>query len=169
VNEQELHYLRSILGNLRELRRFADSRDDSFFLGMEVLADNIDWLDCFIDKHERSGESITEPEYPRPDSPPHEWIAWYRWKIGDMDRLLQAAYREVAMWHTRTEQASQIIEDNVAEIERLGALAEPLRIAIEALEKKDAVQREEIKRLRGVIDAYEKDRLSNLGGIGSPA
>jgi hypothetical protein len=27
----------------------------------------------------------------------------------------------------------------------------------------------EIKRLKGVIEAYERERLSGLGGIGSPA
>jgi hypothetical protein len=37
------------------------------------------------------------PEYPRPNAPPDEWIAWYRWKIGDMDRLLQGAYDEIGL------------------------------------------------------------------------
>lgn len=35
-------------------------------------------------------------EYPRPNDPPEKWIAWYRWKLDEMDQLLQAAYRELA-------------------------------------------------------------------------
>jgi hypothetical protein len=49
MTEHDLHYLRSILGQLRELRA---SIEYGPTLGGEVLADNIDWLDCFIDKHE---------------------------------------------------------------------------------------------------------------------
>ena len=47
----ELHYLRSILGNLREVQ--AAIITDGPSLGGEVLADNIDWLDCYIDARER--------------------------------------------------------------------------------------------------------------------
>jgi hypothetical protein len=47
VTEDDLHYLRSILGNLRAVRNVVGGLS----LGGEVLADNIDWLDCFIDKH----------------------------------------------------------------------------------------------------------------------
>jgi hypothetical protein len=59
VTEHDLHYLRSILGNLRALRKAISLINDVNAdlalpsLGSEVLADNIDWLDCFIDKHER--------------------------------------------------------------------------------------------------------------------
>lgn len=58
VGDQDLHYLRSILGNLREFKAFTTQRQrkgNVSALGIEVLADNVDWLDCFIDKCERSG------------------------------------------------------------------------------------------------------------------
>jgi hypothetical protein len=51
LTDHDLHYLRSILGQLRELR---SSIECGPTLGGEVLADNIDWLDCFIDKHSRA-------------------------------------------------------------------------------------------------------------------
>lgn len=53
MSEQDLYYLKSILSQLRELRKFVSSQEQVAMLGGEVLADNIDWLDCFIDKHER--------------------------------------------------------------------------------------------------------------------
>lgn len=53
ITESDLHYLRSILGHLREVRS-ARIVVPGHSLGGEVLADNIDWLDCFIDKHERA-------------------------------------------------------------------------------------------------------------------
>lgn len=49
ITESDLHYLRSILNQLREIRSGIDYGPT---LGGEVLADNIDWLDCFIDKHQ---------------------------------------------------------------------------------------------------------------------
>ena len=52
-DERDLHYLRSILDQLHELRSFINYGPT---LGGEVLADNIDWLDCFIDKRERALE-----------------------------------------------------------------------------------------------------------------
>ena len=51
MTEHDLYYLRSILTQLRGVRaslRYGPT------LGGEILADNIDWLDCFIDKHERA-------------------------------------------------------------------------------------------------------------------
>jgi hypothetical protein len=51
MNENDLYYLRSILRHLQEVRSLLIEGPS---LGGEVLADNIDWLDCFIDKHERS-------------------------------------------------------------------------------------------------------------------
>ena len=50
ITEHDLYYLRSILRNLREIRKIADGLS----LGGVALADNIDWLDCFIDKHQRA-------------------------------------------------------------------------------------------------------------------
>lgn len=46
--EQELYYLRSILGNLRELNSFVCERQGGVSLQSEALGDNVDWLDCFI-------------------------------------------------------------------------------------------------------------------------
>lgn len=58
MSKQDLHYLKSILGQLQTLRRLSRlpvlaGAEMLPNLGSEVLADNIDWLDCFIDKHER--------------------------------------------------------------------------------------------------------------------
>lgn len=50
VTDNELYYLRSILGHLREVQQSLQSGPT---LGGEALADNIDWLDCFIDKKQR--------------------------------------------------------------------------------------------------------------------
>jgi hypothetical protein len=49
LTDSDLHYLRSILGHLREVRTLFGGLS----LGAEVLVDNIDWLDCFIDKHQK--------------------------------------------------------------------------------------------------------------------
>ena len=54
MNESDLHYLRSILRHLREMRVLRTALVDEPSLGGEALADNIDWLDCFIDKYERA-------------------------------------------------------------------------------------------------------------------
>ena len=53
MTPHDLHYLRSILGHLREVRDAILRSDDVLTLSCVVLADNIDWLDCFIEKHER--------------------------------------------------------------------------------------------------------------------
>jgi hypothetical protein len=58
LSEDDIHYLRSILGHLREVRRIVNLEiTDAGFavsvLGCEVLADNIDWLDCFIERNTR--------------------------------------------------------------------------------------------------------------------
>ena len=58
MSPNDLHYLRSILDHLREVR---SSIKYGPTLGGEVLADNIDWLDCFIDKHERAALKETLP------------------------------------------------------------------------------------------------------------
>jgi hypothetical protein len=54
LTDNDLHYLRSILGHLREVRSIATA----FSLGGEALADNIDWLDCFIDKHQKALDDV---------------------------------------------------------------------------------------------------------------
>lgn len=35
-------------------------------------------------------------EYPKKDAAPEVWIAWYRWKLEEMDRLLQGSYDDNA-------------------------------------------------------------------------
>jgi hypothetical protein len=62
LTENDLHYLRSIIGTLREVRGMAEVANLGATLGMVVLADNIDWLDCFIDKHQRELDNERERE-----------------------------------------------------------------------------------------------------------
>jgi hypothetical protein len=50
MNEDDLCYLRSIL---RQLREFSGIITYEPSISSEVLADNIDWLDCAIDRWER--------------------------------------------------------------------------------------------------------------------
>ena len=57
LTDNDLHHLRSILGTLREVRQMADMANLGATLGVQVLADNMDWLDCFIDKHQRTLEA----------------------------------------------------------------------------------------------------------------
>jgi hypothetical protein len=55
MTDKDLYYLRSILRQLQTLKVL--SVNDSSIPG-EALADNINWLDCFIDKesrHEQQG------------------------------------------------------------------------------------------------------------------
>jgi hypothetical protein len=49
LSENDVYYLRAILGHLRQIKQMADG----LRLGSEALADEVDWLDCFIDKHQR--------------------------------------------------------------------------------------------------------------------
>jgi hypothetical protein len=52
--DNDVHYLRSILRMLREVQVYVASRTKGEpSLGGEILADNIDWLDCYIDRLER--------------------------------------------------------------------------------------------------------------------
>ena len=55
VTDDELYYLRSIKRQLGELQSLTDDVMADFgpSIGSEVLADNLNWLDCFIDEHER--------------------------------------------------------------------------------------------------------------------
>lgn len=61
LSENDLYYLRSIQ---RQLQMVKESLDDSIGLSLGVMAfaDNLDWLDCFIDKHERASPSISSKE-----------------------------------------------------------------------------------------------------------
>ncbi len=56
MTELELYFLRSILRSLREYYCYARPLS----LGGTVLADNIDWLDCFIDKEEHKNDKLTK-------------------------------------------------------------------------------------------------------------
>jgi hypothetical protein len=51
--ERDLYYLRSIKRNLDELHELAGRLTFQPSIGGEVLADNRDWLDCFIEKHSK--------------------------------------------------------------------------------------------------------------------
>jgi hypothetical protein len=42
---------------MRAFRTLMNTVDQGFSLGDMVLADNIDWLDCFIDRHERAAQA----------------------------------------------------------------------------------------------------------------
>lgn len=53
LTENDLYYLRSIYRQLKEVHEaLADTA--AFSTGGLACADNLDWLDCFIDKHERA-------------------------------------------------------------------------------------------------------------------
>lgn len=55
LSPNDLHYLKSIHGQLEDTLKFIRRRHDFGILqGIEILADNIDWLDCFIEQHERA-------------------------------------------------------------------------------------------------------------------
>lgn len=58
-------------------------------------------------------------EYPKKDASPETWIEWYRWKIHDMDVLLQAAYRECEAWKRAAEIAQAEVGRLQIEIDRL--------------------------------------------------
>lgn len=47
ATDSDMYYLRSILSQLRELQSSAEYGPT---LGGEVLADNINWLDCYIER-----------------------------------------------------------------------------------------------------------------------
>jgi hypothetical protein len=58
MTDNDLFYLRSILRNLKEFRDYARPLS----LSDEVLSDNIDWLDCFIDMEERHRSGISRKD-----------------------------------------------------------------------------------------------------------
>lgn len=54
--EDAVHYLRSILSHLRTFQQWhSQSEGPHPSLGGEALADEIDWLDCYIDRIEKDG------------------------------------------------------------------------------------------------------------------
>lgn len=72
LTDNDLYYLRSILGQLREVRKVVLRESEGASLVGEVLADNIDWLDCFIDKHQRERDNERKGEPGRPDHGPRQ-------------------------------------------------------------------------------------------------
>jgi hypothetical protein len=52
LKQNDLHYLKTIHRRLKEFRSVLRD-DERFSLGGEAFADELDWLDCFIDKHSR--------------------------------------------------------------------------------------------------------------------
>lgn len=46
----DITYLERIMRRLKEVKQSASYRDDRYHLQYESLADDIDWLDCYIDK-----------------------------------------------------------------------------------------------------------------------
>jgi hypothetical protein len=56
LTDNDLHYLRCIKRRLGELKEaLADTAQ--FSLGGQAFADEIDWLDCFIDQHELANKA----------------------------------------------------------------------------------------------------------------
>lgn len=56
LTDHDLYYLRSILSSLQQFKELSDEQVSWLgpSIGSEVLADNIDWLDCLIDAESRS-------------------------------------------------------------------------------------------------------------------
>lgn len=54
LTDQEIYYLRSIQKNLEQFKELADEQTSLLgpSIGSEVLADNLNWLDCFVDAEE---------------------------------------------------------------------------------------------------------------------
>jgi hypothetical protein len=58
MDDGDLRYLRSILRSLREMRKVLAPLDSSnAWLGSQALADNIEWLGCFIAEHDDGQDS----------------------------------------------------------------------------------------------------------------
>lgn len=56
--EKQIYYLESILRQLQQLRNVCNELEPSPSIGNEVLADNIDWLDCHIDSLKKEQASL---------------------------------------------------------------------------------------------------------------
>lgn len=53
ISEKDIYYLNSCL---RQLQQFSQEIQE-YSLGAEALMDNIDWLDCYIERLEREYDS----------------------------------------------------------------------------------------------------------------
>jgi hypothetical protein len=62
LSDNDLYYLRSCLTHLRQFYREVMEVEQMVTLGNEALSDNIDWLDCFIDQHERDSGRLPQGE-----------------------------------------------------------------------------------------------------------
>lgn len=51
LTDRDKYYLRSIFRNLNEFQDFLDDQENQYGLGHEILADNIDWLEYFLEKN----------------------------------------------------------------------------------------------------------------------
>ena len=61
LSDNDLYYLRSIKRQLDEVKEaLADTA--AFSLGGMAFADNLDWLDCFIDKHTRRRQAMSKED-----------------------------------------------------------------------------------------------------------
>lgn len=56
--DNTVYYLRSIYRQLQAIRSFVEAGPTPSLSG-EVLADNIDWLDCYIDQLERTAAATS--------------------------------------------------------------------------------------------------------------
>lgn len=56
LTDNDLYYLRTIGRRLVEYRKSLGDVD-GLSLGILALADEIEWLDCFIDQHERAART----------------------------------------------------------------------------------------------------------------
>lgn len=54
LSQQEVYYLQSILRQLSEYAGLLRDCEIGLCIGTEVLADNLNWLDCFIDANTRT-------------------------------------------------------------------------------------------------------------------
>lgn len=62
LTDNDLFYLRLIKRNLEELRMLSHAVAEATGYGVAnaALDDNLNWLDCFIDMHERWSRKVTE-------------------------------------------------------------------------------------------------------------
>jgi hypothetical protein len=152
MSEDDLFYLRSILGHLRELRSVVEGAS----LGGEALADNIDWLDCFIDKHSRAREGN---DWPTSLADAREQIITLR---AEVERLTKVLAIEGLPCKVIAD-----IERQQAEVERLTTLAKQLSDDLTKHWANFCEQRAEVERLRAERDdwratAEDAGRIANL-------
>ena len=60
LTDNDLYYLRSIYSNITEFKKLVNETSFGPTLGGEILADNWNWLDCFIDQHTRARQPLNK-------------------------------------------------------------------------------------------------------------